>query len=132
VLWKGGVVVSAADRSRTLAAALGAGRRTIPTIVRAILDHHYQGRRRDRGSLDLAAFPPQEPVMSEFVMVVLGLMPLHVLPNPPSPTPTAVYPHQSQGFAAYVVGGFMGLGLLLLIMVLLRRPKRMDRPPPEQ
>jgi len=115
-----------------LAAALGAGRRTIPTIVRAILDHRYQGRRRDRGSLDLAAFPPQEPVMSEFVMVVLGLMPLHVLPNPPSPTPTAVYPHQSQGFAAYVVGGFMGLGLLLLIMVLLRRPKRMDRPPPEQ
>lgn len=71
--------------------------------------------------------------MTEFVIAAAGLIPLDVLPHPPSPSPTAVYPQQGQDFAAYFVGGFMALGLLLLIMVLLRlRPKRGDRPPPDQ
>ena len=71
--------------------------------------------------------------MTAFVMAVAGLISLDVLPHPPSPSPTGVYPQQGQGFAAYFVGGFMALGLLLLIMVLLRlRPKRRDRPPSDQ
>jgi hypothetical protein len=66
-------------------------------------------------------------------MALARLVLLDVLPHPPSPSPTGIYPQQGQGFAAYFVGGFMALGLLLLIMVLLRlRPKRPDRPPPDQ
>ena len=66
-------------------------------------------------------------------MALAGLISLHVLPHPPSPSPTGIYPQQGQGFAAYFVGGFMALGLLLLIMLLLRlRPKRPERPPPDQ
>ena len=67
--------------------------------------------------------------MTEFVMVVFALIPLDVMPNQPSATPpAALYPHGSQGFAAYIVGGFFGLGILVLAMVLLnRRPKRVNR-----
>ena len=66
--------------------------------------------------------------MTEFVMVVLALIPLDALPQQPSPTPPAAYPQGSQGFAAYLVGGFFGLGILVLAMVLLNhRPKRLDR-----
>ena len=67
--------------------------------------------------------------MTEFLMAVLDLSPLDMLPDLPTATPTsAVYPRQSQGFAAYIVGGFFGLGILVLAMVLLsRRPRRIDR-----
>lgn len=67
--------------------------------------------------------------MTEFLLVVLQLIPLDVLPNSPSPTPPrAVYPRGSQGFAAYIIGGFIGLGILVLAMALLnRRPKRQGR-----
>jgi hypothetical protein len=48
-----------------------------------------------------------------------------------TPTPTGtgagseVYPQASHGFAAYLIGGFFGLGLLVLAMILLnRKPKR--------
>jgi len=63
-------------------------------------------------------------------MIVLQLVPLDALPNQPSPTPpTAVYPRGSHGFAAYIIGGFIGLGILVLAMALLnRRPKRRDPP----
>jgi hypothetical protein len=85
-----------------------------------------------RCDADLDPCDAREPAMTELMVAVAGLMPLDVLPHPPSPSPTGVYPQQGQGFAAYFVGGFMALGLLLLIMVLLRlRPKRRDRRPPD-
>ena len=60
---------------------------------------------------------------------LLVLIPLDVLPPTASPTGAgpAVYPQQGQGFAAYVVGGFFGLGVIILAMVLLGlKPKRVD------
>jgi hypothetical protein len=111
---------------------LRAGRGTISTILCSILDHHLGGRRCHRCDADLDPCDAREPAMTELMVAVAGLMPLDVLPHPPSPSPTGVYPQQGQGFAAYFVGGFMALGLLLLIMVLLRlRPKRRDRRPPD-
>ena len=47
----------------------------------------------DRGCRDVARF--FEASMTEFVMVVLALIPLDVLPDPPTPTPSAV--HSSSG-----------------------------------
>ena len=47
-----------------------------------------------------------------------------------SPGPRPVYPNQGQGFAAYLVGGFFGIGILMLMMFLLNlKPKRADPPP---
>jgi hypothetical protein len=66
--------------------------------------------------------------MTEFVMVVLAIIPPDVLPSPPTPRPSAFSPRQGPGRGAYLLGGFIGLGILLLAMVLLRkRPKRIDR-----
>jgi hypothetical protein len=61
---------------------------------------------------------------------ILALIPLDVLPPTATPTGfgTTVYPRQGQGFAAYLVGGFFGLGLIILAMVLLNlKPKRADK-----
>ena len=60
--------------------------------------------------------------------LILGLLPLDI-PPPASPSaggPDApVYPLRSNGFAAYLVGGFFALGLILLAGVLLGlKPKR--------
>jgi hypothetical protein len=60
---------------------------------------------------------------------LLALIPLDVLPPTATPTEsgTAVYPRRGQGFAAYLVGGFFGVGVIILAMVLLGlRPKRAD------
>jgi hypothetical protein len=62
-----------------------------------------------------------------FLGELLVLIPLDVLP--PSAAPSGpgsqVYPTRGQGFAAYIVGGFFGLGILILAMVLLGlKPKR--------
>ena len=60
---------------------------------------------------------------------LLALIPLDVLPPTATPTGsgTAVYPSEGQGFAAYVVGGFLGLGVIIFAMVLLSlKPKRAD------
>jgi hypothetical protein len=70
--------------------------------------------------------------MTEFLMVVLALVPLDVLPNQPTPTPSAAYPGQAPGRGAYIFGGFLGLGIIVLAMVLLRLPKRAKRPPFDQ
>jgi hypothetical protein len=70
--------------------------------------------------------------MTEFVLIVCGLLPLDVLLGSPTATPPPVYPRQSHGFAAYILGGFFGLGILVLAMVLLNlRPKRVDPPSPD-
>lgn len=59
---------------------------------------------------------------------LLLLVPLDVLP--PTPTaggPDTVTPRRSQGFAAYLVGGFFGLGIIIVAMILLSlKPKRVD------
>ncbi len=64
----------------------------------------------------------------ELLVGLVGLIPLDL----PTPTPTApggaVYPQQSHGFAASVLGGFAGLGILVVAMILLNlRPRRVDR-----
>jgi len=67
---------------------------------------------------------PKGSHVTEFLMIVLQLIPLD-MPNAPSPTPPrAVYPSGSQGFAAYIVGGFIGLGILVLAMALLNRGQK--------
>jgi hypothetical protein len=70
--------------------------------------------------------------MTEFMMVVLALVPLDVLPEAPTPTPSAAYPGQAPGRGAYLLGGFFGLGIIVLAMLLLRLPKRAKRPPLDQ
>ncbi len=47
-----------------------------------------------------------------------GLVPLDIPTDP-------VYPVQGNGFAAYIVGGFFGLGVLILFMIWIsKKPKR--------
>jgi hypothetical protein len=70
--------------------------------------------------------------MTEFLMVVLAFIPLDVLPDAPTPTPSAAYPGQAPGRGAYLFGGFFGLGIIVLAMVLLRLPKPTKRPPLDQ
>jgi hypothetical protein len=64
--------------------------------------------------------------MTEFVMVVLALITPDVLPSPPTPNPSAFSPRQGAGRGAYLLGGFIGLGILLLAMVLLRKPPKRE------
>jgi hypothetical protein len=46
------------------------------------------------------------------------------IPPPASPSPATGQAAGTHAFAAYLIGGFFGLGLIVLIMVLLRqRPK---------
>jgi hypothetical protein len=65
--------------------------------------------------------------MTEFAMIMLAVLPLDVL----LPTPSAS-PRQVPGRGAYLLGGFFGLGIIVLAMVLLRFPKRRNRPPPDK
>jgi hypothetical protein len=71
--------------------------------------------------------------MTEFLIVLTTLIPLDLPPQPPSPTPSVIYPSRGPGRGAYFVGGFIGLGILMLAMALLRlRPKRRDDWSPDQ
>jgi hypothetical protein len=62
------------------------------------------------------------------LLTILALLPMDVLPpTSPSGTASPVYPQQGNGFAAYIVGGFFALGLIILATVLISlRPKRVD------
>ena len=69
--------------------------------------------------------------MASVDQLLVALILLDVLP--PSPTATGVgsevYPQASHGLAAYIIGGFVGLGVIILAMVLLSlKPKRADPP----
>jgi hypothetical protein len=78
---------------------------------------------------ELALDSSREPSMTEFVMIMLVVLPLDTLPPTPSPSgPPAHMP----GRGAYILGGFFGLGIIVLAMVLLRFPKRANRPPRDQ
>lgn len=62
-------------------------------------------------------------------ILVVGLVLLDVLPPSPSTTgsESEVYPQAGNGFAAYLIGGFFGLGVIVVAMILLSlKPKRAD------
>jgi hypothetical protein len=70
--------------------------------------------------------------MTECVMVFLTLVPLDLLAYQPSPTPSPTPPPRAAGRLAYILGGFMGLGILLLAMTLLKvRPNRRHHRTPD-
>ena len=65
--------------------------------------------------------------MSQVLLLILTLVPMDILPPSQSPG-GAVYPQQSSGFAAYIVGGFFGLGILIVVTIWISaKPKRPDR-----
>lgn len=64
--------------------------------------------------------------MIELLIGLITLIPLDVTP---SPSPVRVYPQQSGGVAAYLVGGFFGLGIIVLATILLGTKPRRARPP---
>ena len=67
--------------------------------------------------------------MTDLAMIMLALSPMDVLL--PTPMPSGP-PRQVPGRGAYILGGFFGLGIIVLAMVLLRFPKRTNRPPPDK
>jgi hypothetical protein len=67
--------------------------------------------------------------VSLFGRLLAELILLDVVPPTPTSTGTgsAVYPQAGNGLAAYLVGGFVGLGVIILAMILLSlKPKRAD------
>jgi hypothetical protein len=61
-------------------------------------------------------------LLTWLLLLPLGLWPLEVSGASPGPQ---VYPDQGNGFASYIVGGFVGLGVLILFARWTsRRPKR--------
>lgn len=67
------------------------------------------------------------PPIYFLAMPLVEMVLLDVLPPSPS-AQSSVDPVGSHGFAAYIIGGFFALGLLVLITLLLgRRPKSVRR-----
>jgi hypothetical protein len=69
-------------------------------------------------------------MMPPIAFLVVPLVEMVLLDvRPPSPSAQAsVDPVGSHGFAAYIIGGFFALGLLVLVALLLgRRPKSVRR-----
>lgn len=64
--------------------------------------------------------------MIDALVWLVTLIPLDV---PLSPSPVPVNPTRSNGFAAGIVGGFFGLGLLVLCAILLSLKPRRSQPP---
>jgi hypothetical protein len=67
------------------------------------------------------------PPIAFLAMPLVEMVLLDVLP-PSRSAQSSVDPVGSHGFAAYIIGGFFALGLLVLITLLLgRRPKSVRR-----
>lgn len=73
--------------------------------------------------------------MIDLWVTLIGLIPMDIVP----PSPGARPPQGGNGFAAAIIGGFLGLGILVLAAILLSlKPKRAKplqrntRPPTEQ
>jgi hypothetical protein len=69
-------------------------------------------------------------MMPPIAFLVVPLVEMVLLDvRPPSPSAqSSVDPVGSHGFAAYIIGGFFALGLLVLVTLLLgRRPKSVRR-----
>lgn len=68
-------------------------------------------------------------MMSPIAFLAVPLVEMVLLDALPSPSAqSSVDPVGSHGFAAYMIGGFFALGLLVLIALLLgRRPKSVRR-----
>ncbi|MCW2810019.1 MAG: hypothetical protein JWP61_477 [Friedmanniella sp.] len=64
--------------------------------------------------------------MTALLVTLWLLVPLDATLAPGAPgSPVPVYPEQGSGFAAYIVGGFFALGLLVLAMMLISlKPRR--------
>ena len=60
-------------------------------------------------------------------LLAAALVLLDVVPPTPTGSGSGVNPQGSHGFAAYIVGGFVGLGVIVLAMILLSlKPRRAD------
>lgn len=67
--------------------------------------------------------------MIELLGWMWGLIPLDILPPSPTAQPGGVPPQGSNGFAAGIVGGFVGLGIIIMAAVLVSlKPKRVKPP----
>jgi hypothetical protein len=69
--------------------------------------------------------------MSQLALLAITLVSLDILAPTASPG-SPVYPQQSNGFAAYIVGGFFGLGVLILVTIWISnkpKPPRARREP---
>lgn len=69
--------------------------------------------------------------MIELLVGVLTLIPPDLIPLdvPVSPQPVPTVPTRSGGFAAAIVGGFFGLGIIVLAAILLSLKPRRAQPP---
>ena len=64
--------------------------------------------------------------MHDLLITWLSLVPLDATPTAVAQDPVSAG-DQGNGFAAYILGGFFGLGLLVLAMLLISlKPKRAD------
>ena len=62
--------------------------------------------------------------MIDLLIWTLGLFPLDV-----TTSPAPVYPTRSNGMAASLIGGFFGLGIIVLAAILLGLKPKRARPP---
>jgi hypothetical protein len=62
-------------------------------------------------------------------VIDLVIWTLTLIPLDATASPVPVYPPQSSGMAASLIGGFFGLGIVVLAAILLGTKPRRARPP---